>query len=67
MPRRPDPRVLDARLDGAAKAIRGAVWQADPETMTRQRAEWPRLWEGIDRLLEDVDAQYPPFGGSGTS
>lgn len=51
---RPDPvRVRQARLTGAATAVRDAlVLGHDPDREERQRAEWPELWAAIDRLLD---------------
>jgi hypothetical protein len=46
-----DERLRHAKLAGAAKGLRGAVWQADPATASRHRAELPRVWERIDDVI----------------
>jgi len=54
---RPDPvRVRQARLTGAATAVRDAlVLGHDPDREERQRGEWPELWAAIDRLLDALE------------
>ncbi|HJR26579.1 MAG TPA: hypothetical protein VJ804_13975 [Acidimicrobiales bacterium] len=59
-----EERLRHAKLSGAAKGLRGAVWQADHETEVRHRAELPRVWERIDdviALLGDPFAMAPPL------
>lgn len=45
-------RVKAAQVTGSLAGLRDAVMLADPEVMGRHRAEWPRLWERIDRLVD---------------
>ncbi len=46
-----EERLRHAKLSGAAKGLRGAVWQADPAVRARHRDELPRVWERIDDVL----------------
>jgi hypothetical protein len=59
--------MQEAQLEGVAKRIRGTLWRdakpgGDPERQARHRAEWPELWDALDRLVEIIDDMYPPFG-----
>jgi hypothetical protein len=59
-----EERLRHAKLTGAAKGLRGAVWQADDQTTARHRTELPRVWERIDdvlALLGDPFAVAPPL------
>jgi hypothetical protein len=53
MPRRYDPvRVRNARIEGAARGIRDAIYLAPTDVLERHRAELPKLWAAIDRLRD---------------
>jgi hypothetical protein len=50
MPRTPDPwNLYQARLDGVAGRIQGALWTAD---VGQLRENTPRLADALDALLE---------------
>ena len=46
-----EERLRHAKLTGAAKGLRGAVWRSDPQTAERHRSELPQVWEHIDDLI----------------
>ena len=55
MPRQqPSEAIEHARLWGAAKGVRGAVWRADPATLERHAAELPGLWR-----LSGLSSRWP--------
>lgn len=50
---KPDPlRVRNAQITGSLAGLRDQVMLADPVMLGRHRAEWPQLWERIDRVIE---------------
>jgi hypothetical protein len=52
MPRKPDPMNLyQARLDGVAGRIQGALWTANVDQLTALRENMPRLADALDALL----------------
>jgi hypothetical protein len=55
--RHADPtRIRYAQLEGAAAAIRDLV-NRRAEREAAHRAEWPELWNRIDRLIEVVESR----------
>ena len=60
MARSEEERIRHAKLDGSARALRGAVWQAPEDTTARHREELPAVWERIDAVIDLLGDPFRP-------